>query len=65
MDAPMNGLVEHGCATIGQKIWIPVGVERFTSKWIVSAQCRFCGKNQFEATIEKAHLPTKGSYVTV
>lgn len=64
MDMPMNGLAEHACAAIGQKIWIPIGMEKYSSKVLISARCRFCGSTQFEREIDKAHLPTKGSYIT-
>ena len=65
MDMPMNGLAEHACGTIGQRIWIPIGIEKYSSKVIVSAKCRFCGQTQFEKALDKSHAPTKGSYVTV
>lgn len=65
MDMPMNGMAEHACPAIGQTILIPIGIERYSSKILVSAKCRFCGNAQFEKTIDKAVLPTKGNFIAV
>lgn len=61
----MNGLAEHACSTIGVKIWIPVGLEKYATKVIVSAECRFCGKKEFDRTLDKSVLPSKAAYITV
>lgn len=65
MDQPMNGLAEHTCAVLEKKVFVPIAMEKYNSKVIVSALCRFCGKMEFEKAIDKSFLPTKGSYITV
>jgi hypothetical protein len=64
MERLMYGLAQHKCEALGQAIVIPIGMEKYSSKVIVSAKCQICGKMEFEKTVDKSFLPTKAAYIT-
>ncbi len=65
MDRYSYGLIQHNCTAINRPLLIPVGVEKYNSKVVVSARCQVCGKFEMEQSVDKAVPPAKGNYITV
>lgn len=65
MAQAMHGLASHACEAIGQTIYVPIGIENYNSRVIVSAGCDICGAKVLEKQVDKKVAPSKGFYMTV
>lgn len=65
MERWMYGFVSHDCAPLSRSILIPIGLEKYSSKVIATAQCQICGQKALESTVDRTFQPSKGTIMAV
>lgn len=63
MERLSYGMTQHECPALSRTILVPLGVEKYSSKVIVSARCQICNAVVLEKTLDRSNAPTKGSYI--